>query len=57
MIIDLEFKQLLTNSLQSLQVVYEGQTTPPLITLADVLTAVYQAMHRRVTHVDWGDAA
>jgi hypothetical protein len=31
----------------------QQQAPPPPITLADVLIAVHQSMHRRITHEDW----
>jgi hypothetical protein len=56
--IDLEFRQPSSTTPYSpyspnqLEFTYQ-QPSPSPITLADVLVAIHQAMHRRITHVDW----
>ena len=55
--IDLEFRQQNTTPYSPYspnQFAYQQQQAPPPpISLADVLIAVHQAMHRRITHDDW----
>ena len=54
--IDLEFRQPSSapySPYSSNQFPFQQQSSPPPITLADVLVAIHQAMHRRITRVDW----
>jgi len=54
--IDLEFRQANATPYSPYspnQFAFQQQAPPAPISLADVLIAVHQAMHRRITHEDW----